>query len=618
MNNEILHIKNKKNNALIKNKTLEIFSGLFLVLVLILLVVILGSIFIEAIPGFRSYKWSIFGSTFNLNNNQGGLIFPLITTLTILILSTILASIISIPVAFAIRFRLNKKIFKVFKFFNTILASLPSVVLGTFGMFSLSYLIKFLGFKTSFNLITAILMLSFMLIPTILSFTLAGFNEEDDKLIESVLSLSMTKSRALYNIILVKHKKIIFAGIIFAFTKGLGESMALNFILTSQNYNVVFGSGFNEFWLSGLKTLGALISYNIFAENGTEAYRGILFVYALVLFILVMIINSIALTILNSKKIIKNKFSINNIDSKNWSNINANSFKMILQNYIKEKNRNFLFIFLEGVSILFYSIIVFWILFFIIVKGMNSSFSASNTLWQFNANSTGRALVNTIVIFIISAVIVIPFSLMASISISQYLKNKKLKHGILFILDAFNATPSIIFGLFGYAFFIQKLQISTNNANSNSLIVGILTISLYILPSLVRSFQQTFELINNDLAINAKILNIPKMTFIRKIIIPTLMLNFINVAIINLNKIIIESAPLYITAGLTSSKTFALNLWGQTLTTRIFAQLFSSNKNAENIMFESAFVILIFVIFLAIFINFALPYLKKRLEKKRK
>lgn len=73
--------------------------------------------------------------------------------------------------------------------------------------------------------------------------------------------------------------------------------MALNFILTSQNYNIVGHTPFNDFIQSGLKTIGSIISYNFFAENGSENLRSVLYLFGIILFIFTIIINILVLFI---------------------------------------------------------------------------------------------------------------------------------------------------------------------------------------------------------------------------------------------------------------------------------------------------------------------------------
>ncbi|ACF07581.1 ABC transporter permease subunit [Metamycoplasma arthritidis] len=607
---------NKK--ATIKNSILKNSSLIITIFGLFILFLILISIFVEALPGFKAYGWSILGIKYNLPNGQAGIILPLLTSFIIVSLSVLIATFIGIKVAFFLKFRSPNWFYKCSKFLIDIFSVMPSVLIGVFASLSLSKLLELLNFATTLNVVTAILMLAIMTLPTIINFLLLSLETLEPSLLESALSLGLSKTRAIYKIIKAKYRENIFATVMFAFAKALGESMALNFILTSQSYNNVYGSGFSAFWLSGLKTIASLISYNAFAENGTEAFRGILFTYALILFALVMLFNSVSLMILKPTKIHK-KAKQKEIENKAIDDVkmlNDNQWKFNNNYYIEKAYDRYKKIG-EWISISVFYIVIFWVFGFIILNGLKALATTGSTLFDFSANSTGRAFVNTLVILLLSLAIILPFTFFSAIYINEYLKNKKIKNFILFTLDSFQATPSIIFGLFGYNFFVNTLKVSGTGFNNNSLIAGILTLLLLIYAPLTRAFQQNLNLPKKELWENALALNITKQKYLFKILIPSIAFSMLFAFFNNINKVIVEAAPLFLTAGLSSSSRFGLNLWGQTLTTRIYAQLFSNSAQAQNIMYEVAFITFIFIILLTVFIRIVLPRIKKLVNAKK-
>jgi phosphate transport system permease protein len=91
-----------------------------------------------------------------------------------------------------------------------------------------------------------------------------------------------------------------------AISRAIGETMAVSMILQSQMYNNTFDGGFLEILTSGLRTLGALISANMFAESGGPTLQGLLFAFGIVMFIIVLILNAIAMRITKKKDASKN------------------------------------------------------------------------------------------------------------------------------------------------------------------------------------------------------------------------------------------------------------------------------------------------------------------------
>jgi phosphate transport system permease protein len=228
---------------------------------------------------------------------------PLTITLIISILAIIIAAPLGIKVALFIKYRLPKKYQKGSRVTIEILANIPSVIFGLFAAESLGPIIKAVfNLPTSYNVITAAFMLTFMILPTIVSLTLNSLDGVDNMLISSSMSLGNTKTKAIYKICKKQARNGIVIGVIIAFARAIGETMAVSMILQSQQYNTLFSGGFLSTMTSDLRTLGALISANMFAEGGGPALQSLLFAFGLFMFVFVMILNSIVQYATNRKK----------------------------------------------------------------------------------------------------------------------------------------------------------------------------------------------------------------------------------------------------------------------------------------------------------------------------
>lgn len=90
--------------------------------------------------------------------------------------------------------------------------------------------------------------------------------------------------------------------------------------------------------------------------------------------------------------------------------------------------------------------------------------------------------------------------------------------------------------------------------------------------------------------------------------------------VLSIGRVLAETAPLYLTAGLSGGSKISLMSAGQTLTTRIYAQINSNNMtDAQNIMYECAFVTLILILLILIIVDIVIPkyfdYKKKKRER---
>lgn len=595
---------------------------------------IFAFIFYKSIPGWESYGKSIFRLDFNLVQNKAGIWAPLSVTLFVTFVSLLIAAPIGVNTAIFIKFRLKEKWRKTFRIIINILAGIPSVVFGLFAANSLGFLVQVIfDTRTSWNLITAIIMLTFMIIPTVVAMSYNSLNSVDMSILSASIALGTTKTKSIYKIFKKEAKNGIYVSLLTAFSRAISESMALNFILTSQNYNIVGHTPFNDFIQSGLKTIGAIISYNFFAENGSENLRSVLYLFGIILFIFTIIINILVLFINKSstkKKypwaikvetfianiilFIPNKISQSIVYLINLNKRSASYFK-VHKNAIRVKAYDYSRQTVEFICMAICVGFILWILIYTFYHGFIAIFSPDQTITSFAANSTGRATVNTLVIIFFGILIAFPISLFIAIYVNEYARNNKAKTTILFFIDALSSTPSILFGIFGLTFFIQTLGLAIGGRSSNSMIAGILTISLVIMPAFIRMLQQALASVPNSTREASYALGISRSQTILKIILPQVIEHILSSIILSISRILAETAPLYITAGLSSSNHFSLGLWGQTLTVRIYSQLFSTQANAQNIMFESAFMS-IFLIFIFILIsNLLIPYLFKNKYK---
>ncbi len=184
----------------------------------------------------------------------------------------------------------NKKIYKIIKPAIELLAGIPSVVYGFFGMVVLVPFIRNVFGGNGYGILTAAILLAIMILPTIISVSESAINAVPQSYYEGALALGATKEEAVFKTVVPAAKSGIMAGVVLGIGRAIGETMAV--ILVAGNSAVVPNSIF-----SGVRTL----TTNIVLEMGYAAdlHREALIATGVVLFVLILIINLLFAVIKN-------------------------------------------------------------------------------------------------------------------------------------------------------------------------------------------------------------------------------------------------------------------------------------------------------------------------------
>lgn len=619
--------KNKiKLNSLFGNFTFTI--SFLLGIIFILLVVFIT---MEAIKGFSDFGINniLFTGEFNQTNKSFWL--PFSVTLLSSLLALLIALIFGLKTAIFIKFRLKPETAKWVRIMFETLSGIPSVMFGLFAINSFGKLFSIFGISPM-SVFNASMMLVFMVLPTIISMSLNALNSVDENLLSNPIALGNSKTRSIYKVYKKSIKTNILVIAIVAFSRAIGESMAVSMILQSSPNSEAFSEdGFFGIFLSGSQSIGAFISTNMFSDSDPEKIRPLLYAFGFIMFIIIMILN-IFITTYSTKKS-KNKAtkfteirkdfyngfmcipniiftSIERLFSKDYSKYNHKdveesiSYSKVRRNSYKLSRTYSIYkISLEWISVLICASFLVWIVGDILVNGVISLTEPSASTFIVTKNSVGQSFFITLLVILVSLVISFPISLFISIYLSEYVKNKKIKNTITFFIDSISATPSILFGMFGVLFFIETLGWTCNGKQGNSLIAGILTLSIVILPTFIRTLEQALQSVPNEIRENSYALGNTKLETIFKLVIPAASKGITTSLVLTIGRILSETAPLYLTAGLSSSWVVALDRPGTTLTIQIYSQQFSPSPYRTNIQYEAAFLTIILV-FLIVFIGY--------------
>ena len=156
-----------------------------------------------------------------------------------------------------------------------------------------------------------------------------------------------------------------------------------------------------------------------------------------------------------------------------------------------------------------------------------------------------HAVVGTIVVTGMAAIIAVPFGLFTAIYLVEYGGKSRLARSITAMVDVMTGIPSIVAGLFAYALFVLAFGPGTRTGLAGSVALAVL-----MTPVVVRSTEEMLRLVPNELREASLALGVPKWKTIVKIVLPTAIAGIITGITLAIARVIGETAPLLVTAGL--------------------------------------------------------------------
>ncbi len=187
-----------------------------------------------------------------------------------------------------------------------------------------------------------------------------------------------------------------------------------------------------------------------------------------------------------------------------------------------------------------------------------------------------HAIWGTLLITLAATVISVPIGLLTSIYLVEYGKGRLAK-AITFFVDVMTGIPSIVAGLFIVALFTMLVGPGRYMG-----IMGALSLTVLMIPVVVRSSEEMLRLVPNELREASYALGVPKWLTISKVVLPTAIAGITTGIMLAIARVIGETAPLLLAAGFTNS--LNVNLFDQpmmTLPVFVYTQFSNPGTNVE-------------------------------------
>lgn len=577
-----------------KEKLIKILfmSCAFFSVISVLLIIIF--IFASGVPAIREiglYQF-LLGAKWYPERDIFGILPMIIASIYVTAGAIVIGLSVGLFSAVYISCFMNKKTQKIISQFVNLLAGIPSVIYGFFGIVFLIPLLNKLPIAgSSYGILGSSIILGIMILPTIISLSVTSLKAVEKEYYEGAISLGASKEQVVFKVILPKAKSGILASIILAIGRAIGETMAV--IMVAGN-SPVFPKGL----FTSIRTMTANIVLEMSYASHGSLHMGALVGTGVVLFVFIMIFTTSINLLRNSnqkdckeRQLIKKSNPLTDLSKIKYIKNNSIAYSLKIYSLIATVTANCLIILIIG---------------FITIKGLPNV--TAQLLWgDFSYGGPVTilpAIVTTIMLILIALLICLPLGTFAAIYLNEYTNTKSRSIKIIRqATETLAGIPSIIYGLFGMLFFVKTLNMGY------SILAGGLTLVIMILPTILRATEEALKAVPLSFREGSYALGASKSRTIFKVVLPNAIGGITAASILAIGRIVGESAALIFTAGSVKTMPKGVMSAGSSLAVMMFSLAVEGMHMQE--AYGTAFVLIIIIIFLNIMASFIEKKYKK-------
>jgi len=605
-----------------KEKTVRDFLFITAIFAVFVIIFILVFLFKESLPIFQEIglKEFIFGMKWDpTGKNPSFGIYPLIIG-TILV--TLGAMIFAVPLGIACALYISQlaspRVKMIVKPAVELLAGIPSVVYGFYGLIILSEVIRVVfDTATGTSWLAGSIILGVMALPTIVSVAEDALSAVQRHYKQGSLALGATKWQTISLVTFPSAISGITAAVILGMGRAIGETMAV--MMVTGNAAIIPEPITNVF--SPVRTITGSLGIEMGEVAADSMHYYALFGLATVLLVITLLVNLSSVVILSHLN--PSKTGRRSKTDKLMDTILGKTritalvliiifstmalgimkavllviFLMILKTIHSKINPRVMeLIAFTGlrISVIIVGFILFVIIYNIVANGIGA------LSWEFltqpprNLGRSGGifpAIVGTIYLVLGAIAIALPIGIGAAIYLTEYTRENVVTKIIRTGADLLNSTPSIVFGLFGFAFLVLYLDLGV------SLITGQITLALMILPTIIRTTEEALKSVPDAVRRGSLALGASKWQTIRKVVLPPAIPGIVTGAILGIGRAAGETAPIMFTAVVFSQRHLTTSIMKPVMALPYHLFILSTNvPGADENKYGTALVLLMFVV----------------------
>ena len=474
-----------------------------------------------------------------------------------------------------------------------ILSGIPSVIYGFFGITILLPLLSLFAPNNGSGLLATSIILGIMILPTVVSLSKVALEAVPRRYYEGSAALGVSHTETVFKIMVPSAKNGIVAALVLGVGRALGETMA-----------VIMVAGNSPTYPNGLFGSIRVMTANIVLEMGYagQVQEGALIATGVVLLAFILMVN-LVFNLVCYKAVEK----IVNKPRKSRIKVKVQKIKEVIDDISYKVKLAKIGEYVSLISAVAVSLILVTIISFVLIKGIPTLVAKPSLIFgKFEFGSKNITIfppiVCTLMLVVISIIVSAPIGIMTAIFLNEYARKDsyfvRIVRGSINILSG---VPSIVYGLFGMITFVRIF------GGHSSIIAGSLTVSIMLLPIIVRATEESLKNVENSIREASLALGAGKLRTILKVVLPSATAGIFSAIILSIGRAISESAPLLYTMG-SVIKAVPTGIFDSGATLAVALYQLSGEGWYINESYATAVVLIIFVLGL----NFLMEIISRR------
>ena len=247
------------------------------------------------------------------------------------------------------------------------------------------------------------------------------------------------------------------------------------------------------------------------------------------------------------------------------------------------------------------------ILIYVISRGIpNINWTFLSTVYKPGLDQTGirEIIVGTLAMIGLTLLIAVPVGVLAAIYMAEYAKKGRILTTIRFCVESLAGIPSILYGLFGYTFFVVQLKFGF------SLISSALTLSIMVLPVIIRSTEEALFTVPDSYREGSLALGASKLATLFRVVLPSAIPGILSAIILSMGRVMGETAAVYYTAGTLARTPVSITSSTRSLAVHLYLLVKEGLNTGE--AFATATILIVIIVGL----NALADFIAKRLSRK--